>query len=321
MAAVPEARIPQTVDLWQIRVEDLGPLFEEEIRAWRRDLSWDFQTSADLIRRFIDVRALNGYALTMGGELAGYAYFVGEEHKGLIGDLFVREQYRSADTEYCLLAAVVDRLTGTRAVRRIESQLMMTRSLGQRPLPAAKFARSYRRNFMMVDVRTASRLPERSFESLVFLPWIERHQDETARLIASAYRGHIDGDINDQYRSPAGARRFLMNIVQYPGCGTFFQPASWAAIHTGTGQLCGVSLTSMVAPEVGHITQICVAPGVKGKGVGYELLRRSLVTLAEAGAQSTSLTVTASNDSAVRLYERVGFDTVRQFPAFVWEGF
>jgi ribosomal protein S18 acetylase RimI-like enzyme len=77
----------------------------------------------------------------------------------------------------------------------------------------------------------------------------------------------------------------------------------------------------MVAPEVGHVTQICVAPGVKGKGVGYELLRRSLVTLAEAGAQSASLTVTASNDSAVRLYERVGFDTVRQFPAFVWEGF
>lgn len=296
-------------------------MFEEEVGAWRRDLSWDFQTSADLVRRFLDVRALNGYALEMGGELVGYVYFVSEEHKGLIGDLFVREAYRNADSEYRLLAAVVDHLTGTRTVRRIESQLMMTRTLGQRPLPAAKFARSFRRNFMMADLRAAHALPSKSFANVTFVQWAERYQDDTAHLIASAYRGHIDGEINDQYRSPAGARRFLMNIVQYPGCGTFFQPGSWAAVHNDTGQLCGVSLTSLVAPEVGHVTQICAAPGVKGTGVGYELLRRSLTTLAETGSRCASLTVTASNESAVRLYDQVGFKTVRQFPAFVWEGF
>jgi ribosomal protein S18 acetylase RimI-like enzyme len=55
--------------------------------------------------------------------------------------------------------------------------------------------------------------------------------------------------------------------------------------------------------------------------VGYELLRRSLGALAVAGAKTVSLTVTAANQDAVRLYQRVGFSIERQFSAFVWEGF
>jgi len=51
------------------------------------------------------------------------------------------------------------------------------------------------------------------------------------------------------------------------------------------------------------------------------LLRRSLTALAEAGASRASLTVTSANHHAVELYESVGFETVRRFPAFVWEGF
>jgi ribosomal protein S18 acetylase RimI-like enzyme len=39
------------------------------------------------------------------------------------------------------------------------------------------------------------------------------------------------------------------------------------------------------------------------------------------GCTSASLTVTAANEDAVTLYERVGFETIRRFPALVWEGF
>jgi ribosomal protein S18 acetylase RimI-like enzyme len=60
---------------------------------------------------------------------------------------------------------------------------------------------------------------------------------------------------------------------------------------------------------------------VRGKGVGHELLRQSLVALRDAGCRSASLTVTAANLEAVTLYERVGFETIRHFPAYVWEGF
>jgi ribosomal protein S18 acetylase RimI-like enzyme len=85
--------------------------------------------------------------------------------------------------------------------------------------------------------------------------------------------------------------------------------------------LCGISLASLVTPETGHVTQICVSPAVRGTGIGYELLRQSLTTLREMGCMSASLTVTAANEDAVALYERVGFETIRRFSAFVWEGF
>jgi ribosomal protein S18 acetylase RimI-like enzyme len=60
---------------------------------------------------------------------------------------------------------------------------------------------------------------------------------------------------------------------------------------------------------------------VKGSGVGYELLRQSLLTLREMGCRSATLTVTAANAGAVELYQRVGFYTVRRFSAWAWEGF
>jgi ribosomal protein S18 acetylase RimI-like enzyme len=155
--------------------------------------------------------------------------------------------------------------------------------------------------------------------------WSDFYQEPTAQLIAAAYTGHVDGQINDQYRSVAGARRFLYNIVQYPGCGVFYRPGSYAAFsgsaQSGSGALCGVSLASMVAANCGHITQICVSPETRGTRVGYQLLRQSLLQLREAECHSASLTVTASNHDAVSLYDRVGFRTVRRFSACVWEGF
>jgi ribosomal protein S18 acetylase RimI-like enzyme len=151
--------------------------------------------------------------------------------------------------------------------------------------------------------------------------WADLYQEPSAHLIAAAYQGHVDSSINDQYRTVTGARRFLHNIVQYPGCGSFFRQASFAAFEPSRGVLCGISLTSLVSQEFGHITQICVSPEVKSCGVGYELLRQSLMALRDVGCRAATLTVTAANEGAVDLYKRVGFQTVRRFSAYVWEGF
>jgi ribosomal protein S18 acetylase RimI-like enzyme len=70
---------------------------------------------------------------------------------------------------------------------------------------------------------------------------------------------------------------------------------------------------------MGHVTQICVVPSLKGSGLGYELLRRSLLALLEAGCRQASLTVTTANTDAVRLYRRVGFETAHAFSALVWD--
>ena len=322
MAAVSDLPLARIVDLRQLRPGDLDALLEEETQVWRDTLDWDFRASANLVRRFLDMQALNGYALLMNGHPVGYCYYVSEERKGLIGDLYVTKDFVTPENEERLLGAVVDTLVKTQFVQRIESQLMMLRNGPKMGLPQWRHLRVHGRNFMEIDLGAVARLADGHTKYPVLIDsWTERKQDEAAALIAGAYQGHIDSQINDQYRSPAGARRFLLNIIQYPGCGSFFQPASYVAVDSKHGKLCGICLSSLVQSDVGHITQVCVSKSMRGTGVGYELIRRSLESLAKHGCRKASLTVTAANVEAIALYERMGFKHTRDFLAYVWEGF
>jgi ribosomal protein S18 acetylase RimI-like enzyme len=312
----------EVIDLRQLAPRMLDPLLEEETAAWRESLDWDFEKSAELVRRFVDLHALNGYAVLEDGEAAGYLYYVLEENKGLIGDLYIARSRRGAGLESHLVETALEAMMAAPTVTRIEAQLLVTDRLPDPDMPYAESMQVFDRNFMQVDLRLAS-MPEgrRGSGRMLIDSWSDRYYEGAARLIAAAYAGHVDSRINDQYRSVGGARRFLFNIVQYPGCGAFHRSASFAAFDPETGDMCGLSLASLVASDCGHITQICVSPEVRGTGLGYELLRRSLTALSAAGCRSASLTVTAANDEAVSLYERIGFRTVRQFSAYVWEGY
>jgi ribosomal protein S18 acetylase RimI-like enzyme len=367
MAALPDSHAepdqhvaPRLIELRNLDADRLTPLLDEEIGVWRAELDWDFRASADLVRRFVHMQALNGFALVInsaaGPRVIGYSYYICEEGKGLIGDLYVMREHRTTliqtrQLEHALLGAVLDALWRTPGVKRVEAQPMMLGSplvsLVGLPAPSvasashsspqstpwSSFDRAghaqrsskpelqgvYPRRFLEAPLVPSLRLPAKPPAGATITRWTEHMHDQTARLIAAAYQGHIDALINDQYRSPSGARRFLTNIVQYPGCGTFFGPASYAAINIATRQLRGVSLASLVAGDCGHITQICVAKSEQGTGLGYELMRQSLVALAEHGCRTASLTVTASNESAIRLYQRMGFSERREFAAYVWD--
>jgi ribosomal protein S18 acetylase RimI-like enzyme len=316
-----DLRPPDLVDLRTLNARDLEPLLTEEICAWRDELEWQFDQSASLVRRFVDLRALHGSALLDHGVPTGYLYYVIEENKALIGDLYLRRSYRTVERENLLLGSAVEAIAQNRQINRIESQLLMLAHDPTRQLPFASYATSYDRNFMRAALAEADLGEGRLRHRVRIERWNDQHHEAAAHLIAAAYANHIDSRINDQYRSVMGARRFLFNIVQFPGCGVFFRPASFAAFDAENGRLCGVSLASLVAPESGHITQICVLPELHGVGLGHELLRKSLATFRDAGCASASLTVTSENRNAVTLYERVGFRTVRRFSAYAWDGF
>ncbi len=318
MAAWQESPEHLVVDLRKVSAADLSPLLEEETGVWQRALDWDFEPSAELVRRFVDMQALSGFALLEGERVIGYCYYIREEKKGLIGDLYVRERDRTVERERALIEATLEALWRSSGVHRVEAQLLLLDSPLARKVPFASWFRSFPRRFLEAPARQAAALPEHSPQGVSITPWTEARQDDSARLVAAAYRGHVDSEINDQYRSPSGARRFLSNIVQYPGCGTFFAPASYAASDT-KGALCGMSLASLVSDTTGHITQICVTPAQRGKGVGYALLRRSMLALAAHGCRTVGLTVTSTNTGAIRLYEQMGFTDRRDFAAYVWD--
>ena len=92
---------------------------------------------SEQLRRFLDQRSLTGYALAINEEVLGYSYCVHDEHKGLIGDLYIRRQSRTAEHEIRLLGAVLDEMIGTPHLARIESQLMMVENLPLGAMPGA----------------------------------------------------------------------------------------------------------------------------------------------------------------------------------------
>lgn len=322
MAALADARLPELIELPHVNGSELEPLLDEEIGVWNRQFAWDFRPSADLLLRFMQTRSLYGCALRVDGEIVGYAYYVCEGHKGLIGDLYVRPAFASPANEGLLLGGVVQALISTPGVRRIESQLMMLRTASCQQLPFGRYLKRHDRLFMQIRREAAFNLRVGSPAiSAAFLPWAERFQEDIARVVAGSYKGHVDAEINDQYRNIPGARHFLTNIVRFPGCGRFSPAASIVAVDQASRRVCGVCLSSLVSAESGHITQLCVLPAVRRARLGYELLRLALLRLTELGCDSASLTVTCSNVDAIRLYESAGFRLITTFPALVWEGF
>src|SRR5580698_7670799 len=137
---------PETRDLRAFSASQLEPLLEEEMLEWREALDWDFSRSADLVRRFVDLRALSGTALLDGRTVSGYCYYVYEEHKGLVGDLYISRPHRTRDRELLLLNTAVQDMISAPFVTRVESQLMLPAMYPLRSLPFREYAHAYERD-------------------------------------------------------------------------------------------------------------------------------------------------------------------------------
>jgi len=335
------------VDLRQMNARALEPLFEEEARHWREELHWDYRESLELIKRFVDAKSLAGCVAMEDGRPAGYGFYVIEEHKGLVGGMFVRPGAEQVALSRQILGDITATLRGVPRLERIEAQLMPFGCSLDGVLLAEGF-RLYSRQFMLLDLaaetergQTQGPAPtgreegERERAEKRASPqtghgtrlgavrvegWQERHFEPCARLIWQAYTGHVDSEINDQYQSESGAMRFLKNIIVLPGCGRFMGEASFVARDVASEHMVGVVLTSAVAQGVGHTTQVCVLPGYRGRGLGRRLLEASIETLRGKGFRELSLTVTCANRLAIGLYERMGFRAMKTFAAGVWEG-
>jgi len=213
---------------------------------------------------------------------------------------------------------MVTALHATPRLERVEAQLM---PFGTEldPIFLSQYFKLYTRQFMLLTLADAKLGGTPLSTGLRLEPWTDRAFESAARLIQLAYADHVDGEINDQYRTESGGMKFLRNIVLLPGCGQFLPEASFL-VRPATGERpIGMVLTSTVAERVGHTTQICVMPGYQGHGIGRALMESSIQALRRRRYDSLSLTVTSINTSAVRLYEHLGFRTIKKFAAGVWQ--
>jgi ribosomal protein S18 acetylase RimI-like enzyme len=313
----------EILDLRHFSSVDLRPLLDDETRAWASLLAWDYQGSAEMILRYVDAKILPGYAAIERGRIFGYSFFVYEGSKGVVGDLFVANGGRfpnAREVELKLLTHVIETLQQSPGIHRVEAQLLAHEAGSvARPFLDQGFER-HPRLFMVHELSKSVPQATATHADVEIRRWTEADYQPAAAVITAAYRGHVDSQINDQYHTLAGSLRFLNNIVRFPGCGLFDMESSFAAVDRKAKNLIGLILCSRVRGDVGHVTQVCVLPEYRSRGIGVSLLGATSANLRKRGFSMLSLTVTEANAGAVALYRRLKFDSKRVFDAFVWEG-
>ncbi len=306
-----------SIPLEEITLDQIEPLLEEETARYARIYRWDFQPTAQLVRQLVAVHSLSGVALVDDQQLAGYSYFVLEDHKALIGNAFVGRAWDSPAAEQQLLRSTLAALRHHPRARRVESQPMMLRYAH-----SDAGAHRFERLFLELDLDAAHWTPPpTSLGPLRLEPWHWRYEDHTANLIFRAYSQHIDARINDQYLSPARTRNYLANLLRYPSCGDFCPASSFLLRNQSDGHVVGASLTSrcrIAGSGIGHISQLCLAPEQRGLGLGRLLLQASLARFCELSCETATLTVTSANAGPLALYQSLGFTERTRLSAYVW---
>jgi GNAT superfamily N-acetyltransferase len=125
-------------------------------------------------------------------------------------------------------------------------------------------------------------------------------RDQLAALMLDAYRGTIDFD---------GTETLDVALAEVDGwlAGESGAPLLEHSLVAASGRaIVGAALLTMFE-GLPLVAYTYTAPSWKGRGVSTALLRRSMASLAAAGFERVALFVTAGNEPAERIYERLGF--------------
>jgi ribosomal protein S18 acetylase RimI-like enzyme len=330
----------EILDLRHFAAPVLRPVLEAEGELWSQRLHWDYRVSTNVLMQYLDNRMLPGYAAVDAGQVTGYTFCVYEETKAVIGDLFALPSPRTGESpaleaearripvraltaheiEEKLLRHLLELLQNSPHVDRVESQLLLHPSGSHSGVFLDAGFEIHQRFFMVRPLKGFFASPNMKLPAgLELRPWRDEDLPAAARLIFAAYRGHPDSVVNDQYRSTHGSLRFLNNIVRYAGCGVFAAQVSHIIVDRASREIAGMVLGSRVSPQSGHITQICVHPDFRRRGLARVLLNLAASCFLRQGVSEISLTVTEANREAIELYRVEGYDCTHKFDAAVWQ--
>jgi ribosomal protein S18 acetylase RimI-like enzyme len=333
MATVPltdtDARI---IPMEEADLIGLDALFDEQCREWLTLLRWDYAEPSRMIRQVVRQRDLVGFVAMSGSRAIGFAYYLVEDGRCSIGDIYITKEWRGVGVDRQLVAAILDALERGPRLRRIESQCVSVDNDGAIELFAAHRFKRFDRYYMLKELartpgdevlsasyqQRQSRAGE-SDSDIIIRAWQEADFSQAARVIHQSYRGRTDSRINSQYTTEEGCAELLTILTDHLWCGDFLPHVSRVAVRRGTRKLVGVLIASRIAPRVGHIGQLSVHHAYQGQGLGRRLLDGVLQEFVQYGFNAATLAVTAINTPALRLYESAGFRRLHSFPVFFRE--
>ena len=302
--------------LREARPHELRALLDEEAALWQAELGWDFAEVRAAVSGGIERGTLPGRVVAEGGRALAYSYYMVDPARVIVGSIFATRALRGQGLEDELVDAVIEDALAERGSGRVECQtLFCTSPSADGHFERKGFAsrpRHYMRRELQDPVPEPAPLPQG-----VALRSLKREDlTAAAEIIYQSHQRSVDAALNMTYATPATCRAFVETLVVRSGCGQFDAEASRFAC--GPRGPLGVLIASRLSRTNGHLCQVSVTPGAQENGVGAALVSRALQAFRAEGLASATLSVTASNERAHRLYERFGFSLQRAFAAHAW---
>ena len=309
----PELKI---IPLAEAEFPAMESLFSEQCAEWLELFRWDYSRPSRLILDVVRQRELPGFAATEGGQTVGFAFYVVEDNRCSIGDIYVSKQWRGLGVDKHLAQAILDKVSLIPRLRRIESQFVGVGNPGATELFLARGFTRLDRHYMLTRLAEAGCGESPNLPDISLRGWREGDFASAARIIHRSYRGEHDSRINSQYQTEEGCAELLTILTEHVWCGDFLPSVSRVAVERASGRRVGVLIASRIAKGAGHIGQISILPAYQGKGLGRLMIGMAIGELERRGYETISLAVTDANASAFHLYQSCGFRTVHQFPVF-----
>ncbi|MCC9608757.1 GNAT family N-acetyltransferase [Blastopirellula sp. JC732] len=166
----------------------------------------------------------------------------------------------------------------------------------------------FKRYRMEIDLAEVPAQPISPPSSYRFTAWRPDLVEAHATSKFESFRWEIDANVFPCLGDPEGCRRLMTEISHRDG---FIPAATWLAEFEdeASGMMVPVGTVQGVVDRsgLGSIQNLGIVPAHRGVGLGGSLLLKALQGFYDYGLQYAFLEVTAQNEGAIRLYERLGF--------------
>lgn len=306
----------RTRPLRESGARELRPLLDEEAALWHSELGWDFAEVRAAVSGGIERGTLPGRVVAENGRAVAYCYYMVDPARVIVGSIFATRGLRGRGIEEELVDAVIEDARGERGSGRVECQTLFCTAEGADARFAQKGFASRARHYMRRELGAPVPAPAALPAGVTLRPLRREDIKAAAEIIYRSHKDSVDAALNMTYATPATCRAFVDTLVVRSGCGPFDAVASRLAV--GPWGPLGVLIASRLSRSNGHVCQVSVSPEGQGRGLGAALVGIALGSFREQGLASATLSVTAANERAHRLYERLGFSVQRAFAAHAW---
>jgi len=170
----------------------------------------------------------------------------------------------------------------------------------------------FKRFRMEMDLLTQRLDPPELDGRYTLSPWRPALLEHHAEAKLASFCEELDANVFPCLGSRDGCRRLMAEISKKSG---FLPSATWLLRYSEeprSGETYVGTIQGIVERgDCGGVQNLGVAPPHRGRGLAKALLARSVEGFRSAGLKRVCLEVTSQNQSAIRLYERLGFRHVK----------